>query len=125
MNGVARSATSSPIWRPRQRSGWRIAWASARPSGQAMRAVLEHERRAGGVQRVHRRLHDRLERLLEVERLRHRLGDPRQRLELVHAPLRLLVELRVLDRLRHLRRDREQQLDLVLASSTAAPACGG
>ena len=33
---VARSATSSPIWRPRQRSGWRIACASARPSGQAI-----------------------------------------------------------------------------------------
>ena len=77
-------------------------------------AVLEHQCRAGRVERVHRRLDDRLERLLEVERLRDRLGDTRERLELVHAALRLLVELRVLDRLRHLRRDCEQELDLVL-----------
>ncbi len=78
------------------------------------RAVLEHERGARGGERVHRRLHDRLERLLEVERLGDRLGDPGERLELVHAALRLLVELRVLDRLRHLGRDREQQVDLAL-----------
>ena len=77
-------------------------------------AVVEHERRAGRAERVHRRLDDRLERLLEVQRVLHRLGDARERLELVHAPLRLRVELRVLDRLRHLRGDREQQLDLVL-----------
>ena len=78
-------------------------------------AVVEHERRAGRAERIHRRLDDRLERLLEVERLRDRLRDPRQRLELAHAPLRLGVELRVLDRLRDLRGDREQQLDLVVA----------
>ena len=78
------------------------------------RAVLEHERRTGRRERVHGRLHDRLERLLQVERLRHGLGDPRQRLQLVHAALRLLVELRVLDRLRHLGCDHEQQVDLLL-----------
>ena len=58
--------------------------------------------------------HDRLQRLLQVERLRDRLGDPRQRLELVHAPLRPLVQARVLDRLRHLGGDRDEQLDLRL-----------
>ena len=84
------------------------------PLGPGDRAVLEHERGAGRRERVHRRLHDRLERLLEVERLRDGLGDPRERLELVHAALRLLVELRVLDRLRDLRGDHEQQVDLVL-----------
>ena len=86
--------------------------------------VLEHERRAGRVQRLHRRLHDRLERLLEVERLGDRLGDPRERLELGDAPLRALVELRVLDRLRHLRRDRDEQLDLGVGERRAARACG-
>ena len=75
--------------------------------------VLEHERRAGRTHGLHRRLHDRLERLLEVERLGDRLRDPRQRLELVDPPLRLLVQLRVLDRLRDLVGDREQELDLV------------
>ena len=74
--------------------------------------VLEHERGAGRVQRLHRRLHDRLERLLEVERLGDRLRDPGERLELRDAPLRPLVELRVLDRLRDLRRDRDEELDL-------------
>ena len=38
----------------------------------------------------------------------------RERLQLVHAPLCVGVELRVLDRLRDLRRDREQQVDLGL-----------
>ena len=74
--------------------------------------VLEDERRAGRVQRLHRRLHDRLERLLEVERLRDGLRDARERLELGDPPLRALVELRVLDRLRHLRGDRDEELDL-------------
>ena len=114
VNGVSRSQTSSPICRRFQRSGMRTACAPARPSGQAIFAVLEHERGPGRATRVHRRLHDRLERLLEVERLGDRLGDPRQRLELLDAPLRLRVELRVLDRLRDLRRDREQQVDLGL-----------
>ena len=85
------------------------------------RAVLEHERGARRRERVHRRLDDRLERLLEVERLGDRLGDPRQRLELVDAALGLLVELRVLDRLRDLRRDREQQVDLVVAEVARLP----
>ncbi len=76
--------------------------------------VLEHERRAGRLHRVHRRLDDRLERLLEIERLRDRLGDLRERLELGDAALRVGVELRVDDRLRHLARDRLEQLDLVL-----------
>ena len=82
------------------------------PLGPADAPVLEHERRAGRADRVHRRLDDRLERLLQVERLRDGLGDAGERLELAHAPLRLLVQLRVLDRLRDLRGDREQQLDL-------------
>ena len=88
---------------------------SARPPfGPRDLAVLEHERGAGGVDRLDRRLHDRLERLLEVERLGDGLGDVRERLQLVHAALRLRVELRVLDRLRDLRRDRQQQVDLRL-----------
>ncbi len=67
--------------------------------------VVEHDRRSGRVERGDRRLHDRLERLLEVERLGDRFGDRRERLELPHARLGGLVELRVLDRLRNLRRD--------------------
>ena len=69
--------------------------------------VLEHDRRAGRLQRIHRRAHDRRERLLQVQRFRHRLRDPRERLELVDAPLRIGVETRVLNRLGNLRRDRE------------------
>ena len=106
---------------PAQRQAHRVrARAPLRP-GDA--AVLEHERRAGRVDGVHRRLHDRLERLLEVERLRDRLGDPRERLELAHAALRVRVELRVLDRLRDLRRDRHQQLDLVVVEDARLRAC--
>ena len=75
-------------------------------------AVLEHERGSGRADRVHRRLDDRLQRLLEVERFRDRLRDPRERLELADAATRLAIELRVLDRLRHLRGDREQEVDL-------------
>ena len=37
VNGVARSATSSPICLPRQRSGWRNACSAAVPSGHAIR----------------------------------------------------------------------------------------
>ena len=111
-NGVSRSQTSSPICRRFQRSGSRTLYAP----GAALRPrdlpVLEHERRTGRVQRLHRRLHDRLERLLEVEGLRDGLRDARERLELGDAPLRALVELRVLDRLRDLRRDRDEELDL-------------
>ena len=77
-------------------------------------AVLEHDRRAGRARRLDGRLHDRLQRLLDVERLGDRLRDPRERLQLEHATLRLRVELRVLDRLRHLARDRHQQVDLGL-----------
>jgi hypothetical protein len=88
---------------PPQRQAHRVR---ARPSfGPRDVAVLQHERGAGRIDGLHRRLHDRLERLLEVERLGHRLGDARQRLELRDAPLRLRVELRVLDRLRDLVRD--------------------
>jgi hypothetical protein len=77
-------------------------------------AVLEHERRTGRLHRVHRRLHDRLERLLEVQRLGDGLGDLRERLQLRDAALRLRVEVRVQDRLRHLAGDRRQQLDLAV-----------
>ena len=113
VNGVSRSQTSSPICR-RFHSGSRIACLPARPLGPRDRAVLEHERRAGRVDRVHRRLHDLLERLLEVERVGDGLRDARERLELGHAPLGVVVEPRVVDRLRHLRGDREQQVDLAL-----------
>src|SRR5207237_5262485 len=71
------------------------------------------QRGTGRVYRIHGRLHDRLQRLLEVERLRDGLGDAGERFELGDAPLRLGVELRVDDRLRDLARDRLQQLDLV------------
>ena len=112
-NGVSRSATSSPICAPlpAQRRAHRVL--ARRALGPRDPPVLEHERGAGRLHRVHRRLDDRLERLLEVERLRDRLRDPRERLELGHAPLRLGVELRVDDRLRDLVGDRLQQLDLV------------
>ena len=113
-NGVSRSQTSSPIWRRFQRSGSRTACVPGRPFRPRDLAVLEHERGAGGVHGRDRRLHDRLQRLLEVERLGDGLGDARERLQLVHAPLRVGVELRVLDRLRDLRRDREQQVGLRL-----------
>ena len=75
-------------------------------------AVLEHQRRPRGVERVDRRLDDSLERLLQVERLRDRLGDAREGLQLADPPLRLGVELGVLDRLRHLRGDRDEEVDL-------------
>ena len=89
-SGVSRSTTSSPICRPlpaqRQPHGVRAGPAL----GPGDLAVLEHERGAGRVRPPSIVVFDdRLERLLEVERLRDRLGDPRQRLELVHAPLRL------------------------------------
>ena len=113
-NGVSRSQTSSPIWRRFQRSGSRTAWTPERPSGHAIGAVLEHERSSRRADGGHRRLDDRLERLLEVERLGDRFGDPRQSLELVHAALRLGVELGVLDRMRRLRGDRDEQVDLGL-----------
>ena len=120
-NGVSRSTTSSPIVRPRQRNGSRTACTPARPSGQAIAPVLEHDRGAGRVDRLDGRLDDRLERLLEVERLRDGLRDPGERLELVHAPLRLRVQLRVLDRLRHLPGDRHQQVDLRLRERPRLP----
>ena len=122
------ASSSRSCWRERRRAvGDELADLPAAPAqrlaervrvraalGPGDRPVLEHERGARRRERVHRRLDDRLERLLEVQRLRDGLGDPRERLELVHPPLRLGVELRVLDRLRDLRRDREQQLDLVV-----------
>ena len=83
--------------------------------GPGDRPVLEHERRPGGVDGLDRRVDDRLERLLEVERLRDRLGDGRERLQLGDAALRVVVELRVLDRLGHLAGDRHEQVDLVAA----------
>ena len=87
-------------------------------------AVLEHERGARRVDRRHGRRHDRLERLLEVQRLRDGLGDLRERLQLVDAALRLGVQLRVLDRLRDLGGDRHEQVDLGRPAIRAAPACG-
>ena len=84
-------------------------------------AVFEDQRRARRGHGGHRRLHDRLEGLLEVEGLRYRLGDPRQRLQLRHAPLCLCVELRVHDRLRDLGRDRGEQLYLRFAELARPP----
>ena len=78
-------------------------------------AVFEHERRAGGAERLDRGADDRLERLLEVERLRDRLGDARQRLQLLDAAASLRVELGMLDRLADLRGDRREETDLGLA----------
>ena len=114
VNGVSRSQTSSPIARRFQRSGSLIACAPGPALGPRDVAVLEDERRAGRADRLHRRLHDRLERLFEVERLRDRLRDLRQRLELGDSRLRVRVELRVLDRLGDLGGDRDEQVDLGL-----------
>ena len=114
VNGVSRSTTSSPICLPRQRSGSRIAWRPARPSGQAMRpsssTIAAPVARSG----LDRGRHDRLERLLEVQAVRHRFRDPRERLELLHPATGLRKELGVLDRLTDLRRDRREQVDLGL-----------
>ncbi len=82
VKGVSRSQTSSPIWRPFQRSGSRTACRPADPLGPRDLAVLEHERGARRTDGVHRRSDDRAERFLEVERLRDGLRDPGQRLEL-------------------------------------------
>ncbi len=83
--------------------------------------VLEHERRAGRMQRLHGRSHDRLERLLEIERLGDRFGDAGERLELGNPPLRALVQLGVLDCLRHLRRDGDEELDLGVREHARLP----
>ena len=80
--------------------------------------VLQHERGTRRSDGLHRRLDDRFERLLEVQRLRHGFGDLRQRLELSDAPLRVGVQLCVHDRLRDLRRNRGQQLDLAARKRT-------
>ena len=97
---------------PPQRQAQRVSPGAA--LGPRDLAVLEHERGAGRPHRGDRRLHDRLERLLQIQRLGDGLRDLRERLELVHPPLRVGVELRVLDRLRDLRRDRDEQVDLGL-----------
>src|SRR5207253_7250444 len=57
-------------------------------------------------------LDDRLERLLEVERLGNRLRDPSKRFELAYAALGVRIQLGVLDRLRDLCGDRNEELDL-------------
>ena len=95
---------------PAQRRAHRVgARTSFRPRDAP---VLEHERRSRRRHGVHGGLHDRLERLLEVERLRHGLGDPCERLQLGNPTLGLRVELCVHDRLRDLIRDRLDELDL-------------
>ena len=55
--------------------------------------VLEDEGGTGRADRVHRRLDDRLERLLQVEGFGHRLGDARQCLQLADPALRLAQSL--------------------------------
>ena len=112
VNGVSRSQTSSPICRRFHRSGRRTAYAPARPSGQAM--FPSSSTSAAPVARTAAIV---VFTIASSDSSRysdsgHGLGDPRQRLELVHAVLRLRVELRVLDRLRDLRRDRDEQVDL-------------
>ena len=77
-------------------------------------AVFEHERGTGRAHRLHRRLHDRLEGLLEVQRFGDRFRDLGQSFELDDPALSLCVELGMLDRLRHLRRDRGDEVDLVV-----------
>ena len=64
------------------------------------------------MQGLHRRPDDRLERLLEVKRLRDGLGNAGERLELPHTALCRLVQPCVLDRLGDLRGDRDEQVDL-------------
>src|SRR5438034_1139176 len=76
-------------------------------------AVLEHESRPRRADRFHRRLHDRLQRLLEVERLGNGLGDTRKRLELRDAALCLRIQLSVDDRVRDLGGDRDQEIHFV------------
>ena len=88
------------------------------PLGPRDASILEHERRPRRLERLDRRLDDLAERLLEVERLGDGLRDPRERLELAHPPLRVLVELGVLDRPRDLRGDRHEELDLGVGEGT-------
>src|SRR5919201_1087005 len=108
---------------PAERQANRVgAGASLRPRDVA---VLEHEGRTGRADRLHRRLHDGLERFLDVQRLRYGLGDPRQRLEFRDPPLRLRVQLRVHDRVSDLRGDRDQQVDLVAGGITPRGRAGG
>ena len=107
--------TSLPAQRHPHREG------AGTPLGPGDLPVLEDEGSAGRMQRLHRRAHDRLERLLEVERLGDRLGDARERLELDDAPLRRGVELRVLDRLRDLRGDGDEEVDLRVRERARRP----
>jgi hypothetical protein len=95
---------------PPQRQSHRVF--ARPPLGPSDRAVLEDESGARRPDGVDRRLDDRLERLLQVQRLGNGLRDGRKRLQLRDAPLRVLVQLGVFDRLRHLARDRHQEVDL-------------
>ena len=85
------------------------------PLGPGDTTVLEDERRTRGPERLDRGADDRLERLLEVERLGDRLRDAREHLQLGDASARLRVELGMLDRLAHLEGDRREEADLGLA----------
>ena len=96
---------------PAQREPHRIGAGSPFRPGDV--AVLEHERGTTCVNGLHGRLHDRFERLLEVQRLGDRFRDLREGLELRNAPLRLRIELGMLDCLRNLGGDRNDELDLV------------
>ena len=125
---------------PHQRHGQRALLVRRRAAGQldqelvaavdvavALRDVQavrrdEHQRTCLGVHGAPRGGDDLGQRLRLVQRLRHGLGDARQRLQLGDAAARPVVELRVLDRLRHLGRDRLEQLDLVVVP---LPRLGG
>ena len=87
-------------------------------------AVLEHERGSGRTDGVNRGPDDRLQGLLEIERLRDGFGDLRERLELADSQLGIAVELGVLDRLSDLSGRWDEQVDLAseLARSTGTCA---
>ena len=95
---------------PPQRRALRVRAGATRGPGRP--AVGQDDRCPRRVHGRHRRRHDVLERLLQVERLGHGLRDPRQRLQLGDAALRVVVQLGVLDRLRDLTGDGHEKLDL-------------
>ena len=88
------------------------------PFGPGDAAVLEHNRGPGRAERLDGGLHDRFERLLQIEALGDRLRDASERLELFDPAPSLSEQLRVLDRLPDLRGDRLEQTDLGVTERT-------